>query len=55
MVRSITGTLKLVGDGSWSVEAFKQALDAAERKQSAASAPPWGLYLESVTYKNDIQ
>ncbi len=55
MVRSITGTLKLVGDGSWSVEAFKQALDAAERKQSAASAPPWGLYLESVTYKNDTQ
>ncbi len=50
MVRSITGTLKLVGDGSWTIDEFKQALDAAERSRSAASAPPWGLYLESVTY-----
>lgn len=50
MVRSIVGSLKLVGDGSWSVERFAEAVDAAERKQSAAVAPAWGLYLVSVTY-----
>ena len=50
MVRSIVGTLKLVGDGSWSVEDFKNALDAIDRKQSAAVAPAWGLYLVSVQY-----
>ncbi|MEM8860797.1 MAG: tRNA pseudouridine(38-40) synthase TruA [Chloroflexota bacterium] len=50
MVRSIVGSLKLVGDGSWSVERFTEAVKAAERKQSAAVAPAWGLYLVSVTY-----
>lgn len=50
MVRSIVGSLKLVGDGSWSVEQFKDALESAERSRSGASAPPWGLYLESVKY-----
>lgn len=50
MVRSITGSLKRVGDGSWSVNDFKNALEAIDRKRSAAAAPAWGLYLVSVTY-----
>ncbi|MFK7800314.1 MAG: tRNA pseudouridine(38-40) synthase TruA [Anaerolineae bacterium] len=50
MVRSITGSLKMVGDGRWSVDDFKRALEATDRKKSAAAAPAWGLYLVSVTY-----
>ena len=53
MVRSIVGSLKLVGDGSWRVEEFKDALDAKDRKRSAAAAPAWGLYLVSVLYDTD--
>ena len=50
MVRSITGSLKMVGDGAWSVDDFRNALEATDRKRSAAVAPAWGLYLVSVTY-----
>jgi tRNA pseudouridine38-40 synthase len=51
MVRSIAGSLKLVGDGSWSIDDFKDALEASDRKRSAAVAPARGLYLSSVTYE----
>lgn len=53
MVRSIVGSLKLVGDGSWRVEEFKNALHAMNRQRSAAVAPAWGLYLVSVQYDNN--
>lgn len=51
MVRSIVGALKLVGEGSWSVDQFSAALDARDRKQSASPAPAHGLYLVSVDYE----
>ncbi|MFZ0545250.1 MAG: tRNA pseudouridine(38-40) synthase TruA [Candidatus Promineifilaceae bacterium] len=50
MVRSLVGTMKLVGDGSWTVEAFVEALEARERGRAGQSAPPQGLFLQSVTY-----
>jgi len=50
MVRSLVGTLCLVGDGRWSVCDFKQALDAVDRKRSGPAAPPQGLCLVSVVY-----
>lgn len=50
MVRSIVGSLKLVGDGSWTVEDFVVALRAKARKLSGPTAPPHGLFLVSVLY-----
>lgn len=51
MVRSIVGSLKLVGEGSWSVEQFVTALEARDRSQCGTVAPPHGLFLVSVTYE----
>ena len=49
-VRSMTGSLKLVGEGKWSVGDFKSALDAADRSRCGPLAPPSGLYLVRVDY-----
>lgn len=53
MVRSIVGSLKMVGCGKWSVLDFADALAARERKRSATAAPAHGLYLVSVEYDNE--
>lgn len=50
MVRSIVGTLKAVGDQSWTIDEFVAAFMACERGRAATTAPAHGLYLESVTY-----
>lgn len=50
MVRSIVGSLKAVGDGSWTVSDFVEALKACDRNRSAEAAPAHGLHLVSVTY-----
>ena len=50
MVRSIVGSLKLVGEGSWTVEQFITAFKACDRGQCGTVAPPQGLYLMSVVY-----
>ncbi len=50
MVRSLVGSLRLVGDGTWSVDDFVSAMDAKERGRSGPSAPPQGLVLEFVRY-----
>lgn len=49
-VRSMVGSLKLVGDGKWSPREFRAALDAAERARCGPLAPPDGLYLTGVSY-----
>lgn len=50
-VRAIVGSLALVGRGKWSVEAFRQALEARDRTKGGPNAPPYGLYLVSVRYE----
>ncbi len=50
MVRSIVGSLKLVGEGSWTVPQFITAFEAHDRSWCGTVAPPHGLYLVSVTY-----
>ena len=50
MVRSIVGSLKLVGEGAWSEAEFLSAWKSADRQRSGPSAPPQGLSLESVSY-----
>lgn len=49
-VRSMVGALKLVGEGKWSVENLKLALEAKDRTKCSALAPPCGLYLVKVRY-----
>ncbi len=52
MVRSLVGSIKEVGTGSWSLDEFRVALLAKDRGRSATAAPPQGLYLVSVEYED---
>jgi len=49
-VRSMVGSLKLVGEGKWSPADFRAALDARSRPACGPLAPPEGLYLTQVDY-----
>jgi tRNA pseudouridine38-40 synthase len=49
-IRSFAGTLKLVGEGRWSVEDVRRALEARDRKACGPVAPPDGLYFMQVDY-----
>jgi tRNA pseudouridine38-40 synthase len=50
MVRALVGTQLEVASGRRSVENFTQLLEGAPRTEAGDTAPPHGLYLESVTY-----
>jgi tRNA pseudouridine38-40 synthase len=52
MVRSIVGSLKLVGEGTWAIEEFVQAFEAESRHECGTVAPPQGLHLVNITYEN---
>jgi len=49
-VRSMVGSLKLVGEGKWRAKDLKDALDAADRTRCGPVAPSEGLYLVGVDY-----
>jgi tRNA pseudouridine38-40 synthase len=49
-VRSIVGSLKLVGEGKWRVRDLSDALAAKDRSRCGPVAPPDGLYLVRVDY-----
>lgn len=49
-VRSMVGSLKLVGEGKWSPADFRAALDAKDRSRCGGMAPSAGLYLIGVDY-----
>ncbi|OLP59260.1 tRNA pseudouridine(38-40) synthase TruA [Xaviernesmea oryzae] len=49
-IRSLAGTLKLAGEGKWSVEDVRAALDARDRRACGPVAPPDGLYFMQVDY-----
>ncbi len=49
-VRSFVGSLKQVGEGKWTSEDLKAALEAKDRKACGPVAPPDGLYLVQVDY-----
>ena len=49
-VRSLVGSLKLVGDGKWSAIDLEAALNARNRTASGPVAPAEGLYLMRVDY-----
>jgi tRNA pseudouridine38-40 synthase len=49
-VRSMVGSLKLVGEGKWRAEDVSAALAAADRSRCGPVAPAHGLYLVRVDY-----
>lgn len=49
-VRSIVGSLAMVGEGKWSAKDLKNALEAKDRKALGYNAPPDGLYFVDAIY-----
>ena len=49
-VRSMVGSLKLVGEGKWRTADLARALDARDRGACGPVAPGFGLYLAKVDY-----
>ncbi|MFZ0458584.1 MAG: tRNA pseudouridine(38-40) synthase TruA [Rhodoplanes sp.] len=49
-MRSMVGSLALVGEGKWSPDDLARALEARDRKACGPVAPPDGLYLVGVDY-----
>ena len=49
-VRSMVGTLKLVGEGKWTARDVERALNARDRSACGTVAPPHGLTLLRVDY-----
>ena len=49
-VRSLVGSLKMVGDGSWSIHDFDNVLKSKNRSKCGALAPSEGLYFMEVKY-----
>ena len=52
-VRSMVGSLKLVGEGKWSGDDLRKALEAHDRGACGPVAPACGLYLTKVDYPSD--
>ena len=53
MVRTIAGTLILVGQGRWTPGQVAEALAAEDRQRAGPTAPPQGLFLVRVRYPGD--
>lgn len=49
-VRSMVGTIKRVGEGAWTIDDVRAALEAGDRAACGSVAPPYGLYLTGVDY-----
>jgi len=49
-VRSMVGSLAMVGEGKWSADDLARALEARDRAACGPVAPPEGLYLVKVEY-----
>ena len=49
-IRSFAGTLKLAGEGKWTADDVRAALEARDRRACGPVAPPDGLYFMAVDY-----
>lgn len=54
MVRAIVGTCLAVGEGKMEIEEFKQVIENKNRQSAGTSVPACGLYLNKVTYPNNV-
>jgi tRNA pseudouridine38-40 synthase len=52
MVRNLVGALLEVGRGKMSLEQFKEVLEARDRRVAPPPAPPQGLILKHIEYKD---
>lgn len=52
-IRNITGTLALVGQGKWTPDDMRAALEARSRAAAGPTAPPDGLYLVAVGFDGE--
>jgi tRNA pseudouridine38-40 synthase len=50
MVRSIVGTLLLVGRGEMTLDQFRAVMESRDRSRAGATVPPQGLCLTGVNY-----
>lgn len=50
-VRNLAGSLMMVGEGKWQPNALKDILEKKDRTLSGPTAPPQGLTLVSIDYK----
>lgn len=51
MIRNITGTLVEIGLGRWPASAMKDILESRDRSRAGSTAPPHGLFLVKVHYR----
>ena len=49
-IRSLVGSIKLVGEETWTIDHLENALKARDRTMCGALAPPDGLYFMEVKY-----
>jgi tRNA pseudouridine38-40 synthase len=49
-VRNMAGSLKWIGEGRWSADDLRRALEARDRRAGGPTAPPDGLTLTAVVY-----
>ncbi|MBW8309572.1 MAG: tRNA pseudouridine(38-40) synthase TruA [Candidatus Paracaedibacteraceae bacterium] len=49
-VRIMMGTLKMIGEGRWTLKDLEKALEAKDRTQGGVTAPSHGLYFSKVFY-----
>lgn len=49
-VRIMMGTLKMIGEGRWTLQDLENALKAKDRTKGGVTAPPDGLYFSKIFY-----
>ena len=55
MVRAVVGTLVDVGRGRYTVDEFREIVEARDLSRASSGAPPQGLFLSNVKYKGQMQ